>query len=70
MKEVICRQEMGGGLFLHMIYEPIQELVRCKDCKYAPGNDKGYTCKIRDILGIYMKNPDYFFCADGTLKDS
>ena len=46
-----------------------KELVRCKDCEYAPGNKEGYTCKIRDILGMYMKNPDYFFCADGKRKD-
>ena len=43
-------------------------VVRCKDCKYAPGNKEGYTCKIRDLLGMYMKNPDYFFCADGKRK--
>lgn len=46
------------------------ELIRCGDCKYAPGNKEGYTCKIRDILGIHMKNPDCFFCADGKRKDS
>ena len=44
-------------------------VVHCKDCKYAPGNKEGYTCKIRDILGMYMKNPDYFFCADGKRKE-
>ena len=47
---------------------PLPVVVRCKDCKYAPGNKEGYTCKIRDILGMYMKNPDYFFCADGERK--
>ena len=44
-------------------------LVRCKNCKYVPGNTEGYTCKIRDHFGQFMKDPDNFFCADGKRKD-
>lgn len=45
-------------------------IVRCKDCMYAPGNNPhNYICKIQEHLGGVIKNPDYFFCADGKRDD-
>lgn len=46
-------------------------IVRCKDCRYAPGNIYGYTCKIHEYLGSvsFMGDPDNFFCAKGKSED-
>ena len=44
------------------------EIVRCKDCEYAPGNEWGFVCKIRDHFGAFMHDPDNFYCASGKNK--
>lgn len=44
------------------------EIVRCKDCEYAPGNERGFVCKIRDHFGAFMHDPDNFYCASGKNK--
>ena len=44
-------------------------IVRCKDCRYAPGNPHNNFCNIRKKLSGVIKNPDYFFCAEGKRDD-
>ena len=59
MKEYIVRYE---NEYLQLLPDKMQELVRCKDCKY---NDDG-ECIIK--AGWFPTKPDWF-CADGERKD-
>ena len=61
-KEILCREEMSGGIYTHAEYVPLREVTRCKDCvkrynhMYCPCNtDRSET-------------DDYWFCADGRPK--
>ena len=45
------------------------DVVRCKDCEYAPGNELGFVCKIRDHFGAFMHDPDNFYCSSGRNKN-
>ena len=60
MEEVICKKEMSGGIFLHYEYEPVQDLVRCKDCKWQ---DEKHACEQNNIWA-----PNDFFCAYGERR--
>ena len=62
-REVILK--MRGGDIATTKWEFGEDIVRCKDCKYKPGNSDGYVCKLHSILGIYMEDKDNFFCRDG-----
>ena len=61
MKEFVMQEteEMTTFGSVWKRYEPVAELVRCKDCKFR------YTdsCITKELL------PDYFFCWQGTKKD-
>lgn len=43
--------------------EKVQDLVRCKDCKFY---EKGHGC---DLLDVFMLNMDDWFCADGERRE-
>ena len=47
---------------------PLKELIRYKNCKYAPGNTEGYNCLVYSNIGILMKDPHNFYCSDGRRK--
>ena len=64
MKEFICKEEIGGGMFMHMVYEPEQELVRCKKCKYR-GKIICPMFEIDDDGNPVDYATDNWFCADG-----
>ena len=65
MKEIICKEEIGGGLFMHTIYEPIQELIRCKDCKFQVNRGRQYP----ECDKHFLWAKDDWFCADGEKKE-
>ena len=63
MKEFICKEEMGGGMFIHAIYEPEKELIRCKECKHRDPEDK--MCDSGHGIRWQLPREDDWFCADG-----
>lgn len=56
MIEYIC--EIGDGML------PIQELIRCKDCKHK--NEYGY-CTV--YLNFHHLTADMDYCSDAERKD-
>ena len=71
MKEVIMQQteEMTTFGSVWKRFEPVKELVRCKDCRWWHENP---LCKgmgdCGQANGIAMKPHDWF-CADGKRKE-
>jgi len=66
MKEIICKEEISGGLFMHTIYEPVQELIRCKDCIHMK-DDGSIPPLIWCSIHEFGRMNDYF-CADAIRK--
>lgn len=57
---VECSDSMRGTTNVYGI--PIEELVRCKDCKWHEKNGCEY-------LNLWMMHMDDWFCADGERKE-
>lgn len=78
MKEVICEIIPGltlNGEILSEFYHPVDNLVRCKDCKWGEPtrNGKGEEmvfcyCGDTGIEDGWLLNPDWY-CAEGEPKD-
>lgn len=69
MKEWICEEVPAvtlDGVVISTMLHQIQELVRCKDCKYVEceGVEGFLVC---DLSG-FSHSPE-FFCADGERKE-
>lgn len=62
MKEVICKVELGGGICVREFYSPVQDLIRCKDCKW-------YDARISMCDNCGLPREQTFFCADGKRRD-
>ena len=54
--------DTGRGTFSSEI---MQELIRCKDCKWYDCNNS--LCD--NTVGLPVPREETFFCADGTHKD-
>ena len=66
MKEYIMEMKQFGKNTFG--YEQKQELVRCKDCKYAcPDMVCGHENEWGNEVSRNSGNPDWF-CADGEAK--
>lgn len=70
MKEWICKEEpliRADGASVGCGFRQIQELVRCKDCKYLIDHygfmDDGYCKKTK------LKPKKDWFCADGERRE-
>jgi hypothetical protein len=65
MKEWICDEAsaltLNGKTIATMLHK-LQELVRCKNCRYSRSYSNGALYGCEKIDG--MKEPDWF-CADG-----
>ena len=73
MDEVICKQEIGGGICMKTEYIPIQPLIRCKDCKFSEkretyNKEYEYKCKLSEYEGCFDYHHKNWFCADGERK--
>jgi len=70
MKEYIMRYE---DEYLQLLPDKMQELVRCRDCKYLIDHygfmNDGYCANMRDKYGVKFKPDKDFFCADGEVKE-
>lgn len=76
MSEYIVRETGYPGTIKQEI---VQELVRCKDCRYYYRHEffgKPYfTCDIAnqymtgDIIGVGFEPPEDWYCADGERRD-
>ena len=57
----------------HPYTKGMQELVRCKDCKYLINHygfmDDGYCKKMREDYNIKLKPKQNWFCADGERRE-
>ena len=73
MKEVICIEQMGGGIGIHAYYKPIRELVRCKDCRHAElkhyGMGEKYACIKSEYEGCFDFHEGDWFCANGEMEN-
>ena len=59
---VKCSDDLRGSKNIYG--EPIQEIVRCKECKYAKEySDKQFTCKWFDTL-VFPND----FCSNGERR--
>lgn len=52
----------------------MQELVRCKDCKFAKksvrhSKEDEYKCTLSEFEGLYDYHNKDWFCADGERND-
>lgn len=69
MKEYIMKQkQVDKKTFM---YEQVQEIVRCKDCKYGNPQMGEIYCDAHEEIG-YDPEPTHpleWFCADGERKD-
>ena len=61
MKEYVVRYE---NEVLQLLPDKMQELVRCKDCKYWDSEE--HDCNIK--IGWFACGADWF-CADGKRKE-
>ena len=76
MKEVIMQQteEMTTFGSVWKRFEPVKELIRCKDCKHGEPCKNGLgedaiECFDSDIcLEVRCRRPNWF-CANGELKE-
>lgn len=61
------REELAE-LVIGLIEEAGEEVVRCRDCKYAePDEDNEHLVDCRNFGGCAMYHHD--FCADGEKRD-
>ena len=74
MKEVIMQQteEMTTFGSVWKRFEPVKELIRCKDCKWR-GNKKkcivAFVSDKQDFPLSFYDNRGEWFCADGERKE-
>lgn len=78
MKEVICEIIPGltlNGEILSEFYHPVDNLVRCKDCKHCEACDDEETAEPLIFDGLiwcniheFSRKPDYY-CGDAERKD-
>ena len=63
MKEFIVKIHDNGQL------ETIQELIRCKDCRYGdPYSEYGLPCGVICRLSSKERRPDNWYCAEGKKR--
>ena len=75
MKEWICEEvpavTVDGKVVSTMLHQ-LQELVRCKDCKYRGKSEKCVLSAIseeKDYPLFMLDNRGEWFCADGKPKN-
>ena len=74
MKEFVMQEteEMTTFGSVWKRYEPVAELVRCKDCIYGKQLFPDYiSCEISEEneSGCHASHKPDWFCADGVAKD-
>jgi len=66
MKELICIEEISGGIGMQPIYVPERELVRCKNCKHKGIVHECIMDRVLQECGATRTQVfDYWFCANG-----
>ena len=68
MKEFITSVSDEGNIRMIENELKLQELIRCKDCKYSEPACGNINCKKDGLFAVDI-HPVNWFCADGERKE-